>query len=95
MSINPIAFFIALFVGFLFAYITTPTPEVVIKMPTPDNAGKVVYEDDAGTCYKYRAKQVKCPKDKKKIEVVPYQHVDVKKKENEGLFSTLFGKMGM
>ena len=71
--IEPLAFFIALAVGFLYAYLTTPYPRVVYKYPTPYNAGKIVYIDDADVCYKYRVQEVQCPADKDKIKTLPIQ----------------------
>ena len=89
--INPTIFFVALFVGFFIAYITTPIPEVVIKYPTPQNAGKVVYRDNADNCYKYEAKQVKCPKNKEGPQpiVTPIQHANIEEKKNESVFTTM------
>ena len=58
--LNLPAFFISLFVGFLIAYSIMPQPKIIIKYPTPDNAGKVVYMDNKGVCYKYTSKEVKC-----------------------------------
>ena len=58
--INPIAFFISLFVGFLVAYSIMPPPKVIVKYPTPENAGKIIYMDTKGVCYKYSSKEVKC-----------------------------------
>ena len=44
----------------LFVYILTPTPDIVLKYPTPENSGKIVYKDKADVCYKYEAKEVTC-----------------------------------
>jgi len=71
--IDPYAFLMALAVGLLYVYLTTPPPRIVIKHPTPYNAGKITYVDDARVCYKYRMKQVPCPKDKTKIKEMPIQ----------------------
>ena len=60
MKIDPFVFFIAFAVGMFFSYIHKPTPQIVYKMPTPDNAGKIIYKDKDGTCYKYKAYQVGC-----------------------------------
>ena len=60
---DPFYFAIGLFIGLLYTYVTKPTPEVVYKYPTPDNAGQIVYKDQAGVCYKYRAQKVDCPAD--------------------------------
>lgn len=61
--INLRAFWIALGVGILIAYLWAPQPRVIYKYPTPENAGKVTYVDKAGVCYKYRAREVDCPAD--------------------------------
>ena len=69
--IDPLYFFIALAVGFLAVYIMSPQPQVVVKFPSPHNAGKVVYRDNAETCYVYRADATECPADKSKIKPQP------------------------
>jgi len=71
---EPLYFFIALFIGLFYTYLTTPMPEIIIKYPTPDNAGKIVYRDRADVCYKYDAKEVACPTDKSKIKKLDLQH---------------------
>lgn len=73
--IDPLVFLIALCVGLFYTYISTPAPTVVIKYPTPDNAGKITYVDDAGVCYRYQMKEVSCPADKSKVKIVPIQEV--------------------
>jgi hypothetical protein len=42
-SLNGPVFIIALGIGLLVTYVTVPAPKLVIKFPTPFNAGKVVY----------------------------------------------------
>jgi hypothetical protein len=80
--INPFAFFIALFVGLMICYATAPIPEIILKYPTPDNAGKVVYKDDADICYKYKLKKVKCPSDDQ-IDSFKVQKMNIIEKNNE------------
>jgi len=58
------AFLIALSVGMLYVYASTPKPKVVIKYPNPDNAKSIVYKDAADSCYMYKADKVECTKDK-------------------------------
>jgi len=60
MRIIPIYIFLGLFIGLYFVYITAPQPKVIIKYPTPDNAGQTTYVDDANVCYKYISKERKC-----------------------------------
>jgi len=35
-QINPLYFFVSLFIGLFFGYVTTPEPTIIIKYPTPD-----------------------------------------------------------
>lgn len=45
--LNAPAFIIALGIGLMVTYVTVPPPKVVIKFPTPFNAGKIVYAGSA------------------------------------------------
>lgn len=67
INIDPFYFFASFAIGMLLVYITTPTPDVVLKFPSPYNAGKITYRDKSNSCYKYKADDVSCPKDKSKI----------------------------
>jgi hypothetical protein len=58
-------------IGLFICYITNPQPEIILKFPSPTNAGKVVYKDKAGECYSYKAEMVKCPEQKKDIKPQP------------------------
>jgi hypothetical protein len=71
MIIQPYIFFISLAVGLFFVYILSPPPQVVMKFPTPYNAGKVKYKDNNDTCYVYSATKSECPKDKSLIRPQP------------------------
>ena len=68
---------IAFAFGVFISYIFTPNPKIVIKYPTPQNAGKVTYVDDAGVCYRYKAVEVGCPlptdSDREKVRQLPLQ----------------------
>jgi hypothetical protein len=71
-KLNPIAFLIAFAVGILFIYLATPPPDVVIKFPTPWNAGDVVYrQDTTDTCFVYKADKSTCPMDRSLIRPQP------------------------
>jgi hypothetical protein len=48
-------------IGILFVYLLAPAPTLIVKFPTPFNAGKVTYEDKANTCYQYTSDKVECP----------------------------------
>lgn len=88
-NIIPIYFFISLFIGLFIAYLTTPKPTIIIRHPTPENAGKHIYIDNSNVCYKYKAKEVKCPKDIQDISPTPIQHVDTDKINNRGVISNI------
>jgi hypothetical protein len=60
IMINIVWFVAAFALGILAVYVTAPTPHVVLKFPSPYNAGKVTYQDKSGECYRYRAEAVKC-----------------------------------
>ena len=59
-KINLFYFFLAFGIGLFLCYITTPKPEVVIKFPSPYNAGKVTYQDKSENCYTFEADIVDC-----------------------------------
>lgn len=68
--IDPNAFFITLALGLLFFYVIAPQKRIVIKYPNPENAGKVVYKDSNENCFKFKAQEVTCPKNKDDIKDV-------------------------
>ena len=55
-------------------YITNPLPNIIIKYPTPENTGKIIYKDNADTCYKYESNEVECPTNEKDIIDNPIQN---------------------
>ncbi len=78
-KLNKFYFFISLVIGLLFVYLFTPQAEVIIRYPTPENAGKLVYQDKNDTCYKYKANEIQCPADKSLINDHYLQKDGVKK----------------
>lgn len=64
-------FVISFSFGILYVYLVHPTMPVVIKYPTPINAGKVVYKDTSNKCYTYAAKHVSCPMHPIEQNIVP------------------------
>lgn len=69
--INPMYFFVSFAVGLFFVYIFNPSPSVVLKFPSPYNAGKIVYKDKNDTCYTYEASSVSCPLEASLIKPQP------------------------
>lgn len=90
--IDPFYFFVALFIGMFITYISTPTPDVIIKYPTPENVGKIIYKDNADVCYKYEMQEVDCPIDKSKIKKIKLQYVDNEGKNKQGLLDRIISK---
>ena len=71
--INPLVFFLAFAAGLLICYLYQPPPTVVVKFPSPYNAGQIIYRDNSDQCYKYTADKVSCPLDKNIIKPQPIQ----------------------
>ena len=62
--INQRVFIVAFFISLVIVYFVSPEPNIIIRHPTPENAGKLTYtESTTNTCYKYQANEVKCPSD--------------------------------
>lgn len=70
-KIRPLYFFVAFGVGLFMCYILAPKPEIVVKFPSPYNAGKVVYKDKADNCFVYNSSNIECPRDKESIKPQP------------------------
>jgi hypothetical protein len=67
-------FLLSLSLGLLFAYLSTPPPTIIHVYPTPDNANEMEYIDKANNCFKFDAKEVKCPSDVSLIKKIPLQN---------------------
>jgi len=71
-KLSPFWFFMAFAFGLLACYLLAPKPEVVVKFPSPYNAGKIVYNDKAHNCFVYNAEEVACPKDGHGVRPQPF-----------------------
>lgn len=69
--LNFFYFILSFSIGLFICYITNPQPELILKFPSPTNAGKVIYKDKAGECYAYKAEKVDCSNEKKDIKPQP------------------------
>lgn len=58
--LNMRALVVSFAIGILFTYLVTPAPKVIVKFPSPFNAGKVVYRDASDTCYMFKSDAVEC-----------------------------------
>lgn len=80
-SIDPLFFFLSLFIGLVYTYMTAPEPHIVIKYPTPFNIRHTVYRDQLGTCYKYRIREVACPHNSAEVvKILPNTYISPKAK---------------
>lgn len=70
-KIHPFYFIAAFAVGLFYCYLTHPKPELVVKFPSPYNAGDIVYKDADDSCFKYKADKVECPLDRSLIKPQP------------------------
>lgn len=70
-KIHPIYFIIAFTAGLFFCYLMHPKPQVVMKFPSPYNAGRVTYKGEDESCYKIKADKVECPVDRSLIKAQP------------------------
>ena len=67
-------FLVSLSIGLLFAYLSTPTPNIIYVYPTPDNSDTIEYIDKADNCFKFNATEITCPIDKSTIQHIPIQN---------------------
>ena len=58
-------------IGIVAILFIKPEKTVVYKYPTPENAGKIIYKDKNGVCYKYSAAQVDCDKNESRLKDFP------------------------
>lgn len=65
------AFIISFGIGLLYVYLLQPPSKIVMKYPTPYNAGKTTYRDSVNTCFQFKANKVDCPKDHSKTTKQP------------------------
>ena len=67
-------FLLGLSVGIaIFFFIKPETKDRVVKWPHPSNAGKLVYRDRNGLCYKYKEQIVDCGSVKESLQEFAFQ----------------------
>jgi hypothetical protein len=72
-KIEVFPFLVGLGVGIFVVYILKPAPVVIHKYPNLENAGKIVYRDRNGACFKYDTKEVECDKVEDKLKPYSFQ----------------------
>jgi hypothetical protein len=70
-KLYPFYFILSFSFGLFICYISQARPKVVVKFPSPVNAGNIVYKDKAGQCYKYTSDKVSCPTNSKNVKPQP------------------------
>jgi len=64
----------SIIIGFIFLHFFGPESKTVFVYPTPENAGKIQYQDNADNCYKYSSNEIECPSDNSTIQTIPIQN---------------------
>jgi hypothetical protein len=59
--------------GIIFFGFKPDTKDRVVKWPNPENAGKVVYRDRNGLCYKFESQIVDCAKVQEKLQAYSFE----------------------
>lgn len=66
-------FIISLAIGLFVVYIWGPDEHVVFVYPTPENASRIQYKDNANNCFTFKASEIDCPTDETEISKIPIQ----------------------
>ena len=66
-------FIISLAIGLFVVYIWGPDEHVVFVYPTPENASRIQYKDNANNCFTFKASETDCPTDETEISKIPIQ----------------------
>lgn len=59
-SINYFTFVIGFAIGILYIYLVEPGYTRIVKYPTPETCGKIVYHDKSLNCFVYEYQKVNC-----------------------------------
>lgn len=70
-KVKPLYFFLSFAIGLLIVYVITPPPQIVVKFPSPFNAGNITYRDKVDSCFVYKADKTSCPRDTTLIKEQP------------------------
>jgi hypothetical protein len=65
-KLNSYLFLLSFCIGIFIVYLSQPPKKIIVRHPRPDQE-EIVYHDDDDNCYKYKAMEVSCPKDKNLI----------------------------
>lgn len=64
-------FILGLIVGIIGILCINPEKNITYKYPTPENSDKLIYKDNNGICYRYKATEVNCDKNESKLKPFP------------------------
>jgi hypothetical protein len=65
-KLNSYLFLLSFCIGIFIVYLSQPPKKIIIRHPRPDKQ-ETIYHDNDDNCYKYKAMEVLCPKDKSLI----------------------------
>ena len=71
--INVPVFIISLALGIFFVYLTMPDTRKIYVYPTPENTDLLQYRDKTDSCFRFKQKEVTCPKNEADISKIPAQ----------------------
>jgi hypothetical protein len=71
--INIYVFIISFAVGMFMVYTTFDTTRKIYVYPTPENVELLQYRDKTNTCFRFKQKEVACPKDSNAISKMKAQ----------------------
>lgn len=69
--LSPFWFFASFSFGLIACYVIAPKPTIVVKFPSPFNAGKIHYRDDSDNCFVFNSSKVACPSDPSLVKKQP------------------------
>lgn len=59
-SLNILTFIFGFSIGILYIYLMKPGYTHIIKYPTPETCGKIIYRDKSRNCFIYEYEKVNC-----------------------------------
>ena len=71
--IDVYVFIISFAIGMFVVYTTFDDTRKIYVYPTPDNVDMIQYRDKTNTCFRFKQKEVQCPKDPANITKVKSQ----------------------
>ena len=61
-SLNIFTFIFGIAIGILYIYLMKPGYTRIVRYPTPETCGKIIYKDKGNNCFVYEYEKVLCDK---------------------------------